>query len=114
MKPSRRCYIHLNSSHAPQQPLYTDVNNFHVSDYEDIVRSVIKVYDSIEDTVEDNHNPRSRFAGCLVRMAGHDFMDFRVGEENQGGSDGCVSFEDPDNKGLQKCMVKADMPKVYS
>jgi len=47
-------------------------------------------------------------------MAGHDFMDFRVGEENQGGSDGCVSFEDPDNKGLQKCMVKADMPKVYS
>merc|ERR1711920_781354 len=41
------------------------------------------------------------FAGCVLRAAGHDFMDFRNGV---GGSDGCLRFDDPDNKGLINCL----------
>ena len=36
----------------------------------------------------------------MLRLAGHDFMDFRTDEKKKGGSDGCINFEDPDNKGL--------------
>lgn len=34
-------------------------------------------------------------------------------DKAQGGSDGCVNFEDPDNKGLPSCLVKAGIEKVY-
>lgn len=40
--------------------------------------------------------PLADFAGCVLRLAGHDFMD--------GATDGCVDFEDPDNAGLINCM----------
>jgi len=92
----------------------TDVDNFHVANYQDIVRDVIAEYDLIDATHSANKNPRGDFAGCIVRMAGHDFMDFRVDDEkHQGGADGCVSFEDGDNAGLQTCLAKANMPKVF-
>ena len=41
-------------------------------------------------------------------------MDFRLGEENQGGSDGCVNFQDPDNGGLQRCLTDAGIPELYA
>jgi len=53
---------------------------------------------------------KSGFAGCLVRVAGHDLMDFRYGnldEDNSptsGGSDGCINFMDLDNTGLSACL----------
>jgi hypothetical protein len=39
-------------------------------------------------------------AGCLLRFAGHDLMDYRVGAKDIGGSDGCVDFSSGDNAGL--------------
>ena len=33
-------------------------------------------------------------------------MDFRTGEAFKGGADGCINFEDPDNKGLPSCLTK--------
>ena len=46
----------------------------------------------------------SNSAACWVRLAGHDFMDFRRGaegmEDSTGGPDGCINFRDPDNMGL--------------
>ena len=53
--------------------------------------------------------------GCLIRMAGHDFMDFRYESDGTttGGSDGCINFEDPDNMGLQKCLTKYGIPELY-
>lgn len=53
--------------------------------------------------------PRGDFAGCLVRLVGHDFMDYNADRSGtgQGGADGCINFEDPDNKGLKGCLLEA-------
>lgn len=40
-------------------------------------------------------------AGCLLRYAGHDLMDFRKDDENKGGLDGCLDFSTADNAGLE-------------
>jgi len=62
--------------------------------------SLIELFESVDETIADNFNPRGKFAGCLVRLVGHDIMDFRIGTDNIGGSDGCVNFKDGDNLGL--------------
>eukprot|EP00441_Pelagodinium_beii_P003137 CAMPEP_0197704080 /NCGR_PEP_ID=MMETSP1338-20131121/125758_1 /TAXON_ID=43686 ORGANISM="Pelagodinium beii, Strain RCC1491" /NCGR_SAMPLE_ID=MMETSP1338 /ASSEMBLY_ACC=CAM_ASM_000754 /LENGTH=1269 /DNA_ID=CAMNT_0043287979 /DNA_START=196 /DNA_END=4006 /DNA_ORIENTATION=- len=53
--------------------------------------------------------PHADFAGCVLRMAGHDFMDMLWDPQQQanptGGSDGCISFADPDNVGLAPCLT---------
>lgn len=70
------------------------------------------------------------FAGCLVRLAGHDLMDFRRearvnrrrgrsfvrpgAAKAEGGSDGCVNFEDEDNKGLPTCLMKSGIDNVFA
>ena len=30
-----------------------------------------------------------------------------------GGSDGCINFEDGDNKGLKTCLIKSNIPRIY-
>lgn len=55
------------------------------------------------NTFADNEEmPQRNFAGCLVRFAGHDFLDFRFHEDGtmSGGSDGCIKLDEPDNAGL--------------
>lgn len=44
-------------------------SNFTTQDYMDIAESVNQKYDEALD--------KNSFAGCLVRLAGHDMMDFR-------------------------------------
>jgi hypothetical protein len=39
-------------------------------------------------------------------------MDYRT-DKSEGGSDGCVNFNDPDNKGLKECILKYDYNSVY-
>jgi len=85
------------------------------SDYMDIARAVISQYEALPETVGDNHNPRAAYAGCLVRLAGHDFMDFRTdGTTSTGGSDACVNFDEPLNAGLKECMAKSAFSDVYA
>lgn len=54
-------------------------------------------------------------AGCLIRLAGHDLMDFRRHPDGRwtGGSDGCINFKDGDNKGLKSCIKAQEIQKVY-
>jgi hypothetical protein len=40
-------------------------------------------------------------------------MDYRFGETNTGGSDGCLNFNDEDNKGLPECLVEFDTVTEY-
>lgn len=49
---------------------------------------------------------KTEFAGCVVRLAGHDLMDFDgdAPEGQKGGADGCIDFRDPDNMGLADCV----------
>ena len=61
--------------------------------YQTIADAVIAHFDSFQETVGDNNNPRAHYAGCLVRLVGHDLMDFRTdGTTSTGGSDGCINF----------------------
>jgi len=85
-------------------PTVTPTNNKTNAQYEAIVSTIIAKWNSISSTVTDNSNPRGSYAGCLVRLAGHDFMDFRFGTSNTGGSDGCLNFNDADNGGLATCL----------
>jgi len=75
-------------------------------------------YNAIEDQIRDimtllgdecnNENcPQADWAGCVLRMAGHDFMDFDPAQ-GIGGSDGCTNLEDPDNKGLNPCLATGE------
>lgn len=77
---------------------------------------VIEKYELVSSTVSANTNPRAKFAGCLVRTAGHDFMDFRTGSNGStsGGSDGCINFADEDNTGLADCLANSGLPEVYA
>ena len=62
----------------------------------------------------DNSNVRGNYAGCLVRLVGHDFMDYRTNSSNVGGSDGCLNFQDGDNLGLKECIQNFSLNSVYS
>jgi hypothetical protein len=55
----------------------TTGDNFYQDDYMNIARAVIALYEKLPADVTPSSNPRAAFAACLVRAAGHDFMDFR-------------------------------------
>ena len=84
--------------------------------YKDLAVGVIDIYHA------EAGLSKKDFAGCIVRLAGHDFMDFRYKQENgvgknvpsSGGSDGCVNFADPDNAGLQTCLAGTGLQQLYS
>ena len=81
-------------------------DNFFSQDYIDVANLVIGIYESLPADVTPTSNARAAFAGCIVRAAGHDFMDFRYNADGStsGGSDGCINFNDPDNAGLRECL----------
>lgn len=68
------------------------------------------LYDK-RDSLQDKTN----LAACMIRMAGHDLMDFRWwgNGSTYGGSDGCINFEDSDNKGLPKCLAESGFTEVF-
>ena len=84
--------------------------------YKSIFMEVVNAYEAVDDTVSANTNPRAKFAGCVVRAGGHDFMDFRVDSDGvtSGGSDGCIDFADADNTGLADCLEATTLADVYA
>lgn len=91
----------------------TDIRTFKKENYETVVKEVITLLDNLQTEAE-----QTAFAACLLRLAGHDLMDFRrpakKGEDATGGSDGCVNFLDPDNAGLGACLKKTGVETVYA
>jgi hypothetical protein len=80
--------------------------NFTSSDYMLVAGAVFDHYDQVND--------KDAFAACGVRLAGHDFMDFRrSGNSTTGGADGCVNFADKDNAGLEDCLRSSNLNQVY-
>jgi hypothetical protein len=79
--------------------------------YKNIVDAIHDVYEHIDANVSANFNPRGSFVACLLRTAGHDFMDFRIG--GGGGSDGCLNFADSDNAGIPDCLRRFEIPSLY-
>jgi hypothetical protein len=87
-----------------------------VDDYKQLVNAIHAVYEGITAEVAANFNERGRFVGCLIRMAGHDFMDFRSEGDGSstGGADGCIDFGDGDNTGLPSCLTEFKIPELYA
>jgi hypothetical protein len=71
--------------------------------YGNISTEVFAQYDSAAD--------QAAYAACIVRLAGHDFMDYRLNADGttSGGSDGCVNFNDADNAGLEACITATNI-----
>lgn len=93
----------------------TTTADFTQDTYKSIVDAVVDLYETVDDTIDFNFNPRAKFAGCIVRAAGHDFMDYRIANDGttSGGSDGCIDFDDDDNKGLADCLENSGLAAVY-
>jgi hypothetical protein len=62
------------------------------SDYDAVVSTVIKLYDSLPSVCNATVCPQADFAGCMLRLTAHDWMD--------GIADGCLDFTDDEHKGL--------------
>lgn len=92
----------------------TTTSSFDKALYKLIVAEVITQYEAVSATVSDNTNLRAKYAGCLVRTAGHDFMDYRnTNGVLSGGSDGCINFGDGDNTGLADCLEASGLIGVF-
>jgi len=72
--------------------------------YQRIVAKMSQLYEGLPEACTEQECKRADFVGCVLRFAGHDFMDFDPFQQT-GGSDGCLDFNDPDNKGLMPCLV---------
>jgi hypothetical protein len=77
-----------------------------VDDYDAVVASMRQLYDSQSPSCNATHCDQSHWAGCVLRLAAHDFMDYSGDSERAcGGSDGCWIASDPDNAGLSDCFA---------
>lgn len=87
--------------------LTTNVTSFTTDNYTSISQEVF--------TQMDTKTDQGAYAACLLRLAGHDFMDFRIAADGttSGGSDGCINFSDDDNLGLAECIVSTGVQSVY-
>jgi len=75
------------------------------ADYDAIVAAVQVSYNGLSQTCNATYCPQADWAGCVLRLAGHDFMDYKDGE---GGSDGCIDLHDADNNGLAECLHEGE------
>jgi hypothetical protein len=91
---------------APGAVLETLASARNSETYDDISNAVKELVDALPLECDNSACPRGEFAGCVVRLAGHDFMDFNG--DDFGGSDGCVDFADSDNAGLKPCLVDGE------
>jgi hypothetical protein len=74
------------------------------ADYDAVVMRMRQIYDSQNSTCAPEDCAQSHWAGCVLRMAAHDFMDFSA-ETQTGGADGCIDLSDDDNRGLARCLI---------
>eukprot|EP00439_Symbiodinium_sp_Y106_P042155 s1442_g5.t1 len=73
--------------------------------YDDVVTAVRGHLESLPAICTATDCPQADWAGCVLRMAGHDFMDFANG---QGGADACTDMTDADNGGLPACLANGE------
>merc|ERR1719330_839569 len=75
------------------------------SGYDAVYASVASRYNRLPGACNASFCPQADWAGCVLRVAGHDFMDFKG---STGGSDGCLDLHDPDNAGLHECLYEGE------
>lgn len=83
-------------------PVLATSSTANLETYDRIKSGIMGLYDKLSPVCDTNNCEQGDFAGCVLRMTGHDFMDFDDGVH---GADGCVDFDDPDNTGLKACLA---------
>lgn len=75
--------------------------------YNGVVAEVVSLLRGLPDTCTSSKCPKADVAGCILRMSGHDFMDFNA-TTGDGGADGCTDMNHHDNAGLMPCLSTGD------
>mmetsp|Transcript_45869 Transcript_45869/g.91010 ORF Transcript_45869/g.91010 Transcript_45869/m.91010 type:complete len:439 (-) Transcript_45869:228-1544(-) len=75
------------------------------ADYDHAQESISTSYKSLPKDCNATYCPQADWSGCVLRVAGHDFMDFTG---TSGGADGCLDMHDPDNLGLHACLYEGE------
>lgn len=75
--------------------------------YEDVSKAVQDQELKLPAMCNSTFCPQADFAGCVLRVAGHDMMDYDASART-GGSDGCMDMSHEDNTGLAPCMVQGE------
>lgn len=95
-----------------EPPLKTEHMN--TTMYDTIIEDFRVVFSKLPEKCEGMDCVVADVCGCILRMAGHDFMDYKDGV---GGSDACTDMNEPDNAGLADCLVEgtegATIKEVY-
>jgi len=87
------------------------------SQYFAVVNDIKALLAAQNQTCAGSTCPVAQLAGCIVRMAGHDFMDYlpTAISGQTGGADGCIDFTDSDNGGLSDCLASGqNLGLVYA
>jgi len=75
--------------------------------YNEVVDSVQNLVRGLSGHCDEDSCEQADFAGCVLRMAGHDFMDYNA-SSGLGGADACTDMGDPDNAGLPECLYEGE------
>jgi len=81
--------------------------------FNDAIMSVEQLMRRVGTHCNTTHCQQADLAGCILRMAGHDFMDFDV-KTGKGGSDGCTDMDDDNNAGLAECLYQGEFEGLVS
>lgn len=83
--------------------------------YDQVVFEIGRTLAAVDDYCTPASCPQAEWAGCVLRLAGHDFLDF---DGKSGGADGCTSLANPINAGLKECISAYNsgpsLQEVYS
>mmetsp|Transcript_62503 Transcript_62503/g.135684 ORF Transcript_62503/g.135684 Transcript_62503/m.135684 type:complete len:641 (-) Transcript_62503:115-2037(-) len=71
--------------------------------YDEVTESVHELMRSLSSECNTEVCEQADFAGCVLRLAGHDFMDFDP-VTGTGGADGCTDMGHGNNAGLSECL----------
>jgi len=73
--------------------------------YDEATKSVKDLFAGLSQICNTERCDVADLGGCILRMAGHDLMDFKDGF---GGADACTDMDDPDNAGLPECLFRGE------
>jgi len=76
--------------------------------YDEAVQSIKDLFATVDKTCTSEQCHEADLGGCILRMAGHDFMDFNGTGDGKGGADACTDMDDPDNAGLPECLFRGE------
>jgi len=82
--------------------------------YDLAVQSVKDLFAQLDKTCTADACQEADFGGCILRMAGHDLMDFNGTGDGRGGSDACTDMDDADNAGLPECLFRGEFDGLVS